>query len=126
MTGFVWRTVPGRRPWWMNVPFAFCLMSYVYVPFDLCWNDVARDEDVWFGFLLRGWAAKLTDRSIVRSSRAAAYGFWKMRPWMWPWAAVCTAQISIGTKVWKRRDARGDQRNAFEHDLGGAEVAPAG
>lgn len=92
----------------MNALFAFCLyMSFVYVPFDLFLKDVARDEEVWFGFLLRGWAAKLTEPIHWAIYAAGAYGFWKMRPWMWPWAAVYAAQISLGMLVWNLRDARG-------------------
>ncbi len=108
MAGFIWRAELRRRPWWMNALFAFCLyMALVYVPFDLFWKSVARDEEVWFGFLLHGWAAKLTEPLHWAIYAGGAYGFWKMRPWMWPWAAVYTAQISIGMLVWNLRDARG-------------------
>ncbi len=108
MSGSDWRGVVGRRPWWMNALFAFCLyMTFVYMPFDLFAKSVASDEEVWFGFMLRGWAAKLTEPLHWAIYAAGAYGFWKMRPWMWPWAAVYAAQVSFGMLVWNLRDARG-------------------
>jgi hypothetical protein len=36
-----------------------------------------------------------------------AWGFWKMRRWMWPWAAVYAAQIAVGTLIWNYHDPRG-------------------
>jgi len=36
-----------------------------------------------------------------------ARGFWKMRRWMWPWAALYTAQIAVGTLIWNYQDPRG-------------------
>ena len=108
MPGSDWRQALGQRPWWMNVLFAFCLyMTFIYVPFDFFWKSVATDEEVWFGFLLHGWAAKLTEPLHWAIYAAGAYGFWKMRSWMWPWAAVYAAQVSLGMLVWNLRDARG-------------------
>ncbi len=108
MAGSELQRPPGLRPWWMNALFAFCLfMSFVYMPFDMFWKSVARDEEVWFGFVLHGWAAKLTEPFHWAIYAAGAYGFWKMRPWMWPWAAVYAAQVSLGMLVWNLRDARG-------------------
>ena len=35
----------GRRPWWMNGLFAFCLfMTFVYMPYDFLWKPVADDR----------------------------------------------------------------------------------
>jgi hypothetical protein len=108
MPGAGWREVLGRRSWWMNALFVFCLyMTFVYMPFDMFGKSVARDEEVWFGFMLHGWAAKLTEPLHWAIYAAGAYGFWKMRPWMWPWAAVYSAQVSLGMLVWNLRDARG-------------------
>ena len=77
------------------------------MPFDLFWKSVARDDEVWFGFPLHGWAAKLTEPLHWAIYAGGAYGFWKMRPWMWPWAAVYAAQISLGMLGRNLRDARG-------------------
>ncbi len=97
------------RPWWMNLLFAFCLyMTFVYVPFvDLLFKPVAEDEEVWFGITLHGWAAKATAPLHWLIYAAGAYGFWKMRRWMWPWAALYAAQVSIAMLVWNLLDPRG-------------------
>jgi hypothetical protein len=108
MWSFDWRAEWSRRPWWMNAIFAFCLyMAVIYMPFDLFWKGVERDEEVWFGIVLHGWAAKATEPLHWLIYASGAYGFWRMRSWMWPWAAVYVAQISIGMLVWNVHDPRG-------------------
>lgn len=97
-----------RRPWWMNLIFLFCLyMTFVYMPFDLFWKPVEQDEEVWFGITLHGWAAKATAPLHWLIYGAGAYGFWKMRRWMWPWSAVYAAQVSLAMLVWNLLDPRG-------------------
>ena len=97
-----------RRPWWMTLMWAFCLyMTFIYLPFDLFLKPVAEDEEVWFGFVLTGWAAKATAPLHWLIYGAGAYGFWKMSRWMWPWAAVYTAQVLIAMLVWNLVDPRG-------------------
>jgi hypothetical protein len=89
------------RPWWMNLMLGFCVfMTCVYLPFDMFWKPVAADQEVWFGVLLEGWAAKLTEPFHWAIYAAGAYGFWKMKSWMWPWAAVYSLQVAIGMLVW--------------------------
>ena len=82
-------------------------MTFIYMPFDLFWKPVALDEEVWFGITLHGWSAKLTEPLHWLIYAAGAYGFWKMNPWMWPWAAVYVAQVSVGMLVWSVVDPRG-------------------
>jgi hypothetical protein len=95
------RAVLDRRPLWMNALMAFCAyMTFVYVPWDFLMKPVAEDAEAWFGFLLHGWAAKATEPLHFAIYAAGTYGFWHMRPWMWPWAAVYVAQIAIGMMVW--------------------------
>ena len=95
------RTHLGRRPWWMNVLMVFCaFMAVVYVPWDLFCKPVARDAEVWFGIMFRGWGAKLTAPLHWATYAAGAYGFWRMRHWMWPWAAVYAAQMTFSTVAW--------------------------
>lgn len=91
----------AQRPWWMNVLMLFCAyMAIVYMPWDFFVKPVARDAEAWFGFLLHGWAAKLTEPLHWAIYAAGAYGFWRMRAWMWPWAAVYAAQVALGMLVW--------------------------
>jgi hypothetical protein len=95
------REALGRRPMWMNALLGFCAyMTFVYVPWDFFAKPVAVDAEAWFGFLLHGWAAKATEPLHFAIYAAGTYGFWRMRPWMWPWAAVYVAQIEIGMLVW--------------------------
>jgi hypothetical protein len=90
-----------KRPRWMNLIFAFCVfMTFIYMPFDIFLKPVAQDQEVWFGFLLQGWAAKLTEPIHWAIYGAGAYGFWKMSSWMWPWGAVYSLQIAISMLVW--------------------------
>jgi hypothetical protein len=103
-----WRSELRRRPWWMNALLGFCLyMTFIYMPFDFFWKSVETDDEVWFGVRLHGWYAKLTEPIHWLIYGAGAYGFWRMRPWMWPWAAVYVAQIAIGMLVWNILDPRG-------------------
>jgi short-subunit dehydrogenase len=91
----------ARRPRWMNVLMFFSMyMAIVYMPADLLLKPLARDEEAWFGLLLHGWAAKATEPLHWAIYAAGAYGFWRMRAWMWPWAAVYSAQVTIGMLVW--------------------------
>ncbi|MFN2166067.1 MAG: hypothetical protein ACK2U9_07370 [Anaerolineae bacterium] len=92
----------------MNLLFGFCVyMTFVYMPFDMFFKPVAEDEEVWFGFTLRGWWAKATEPLHWAIYAAGAYGFWRMRPWMWPWAAVYAAQVVIAMFVFNVVDPRG-------------------
>jgi len=89
-----------RRPWWMNLIWFFCLyMTFIYMPFDIFTKPMERWEEVWFGFTLHGWAAKATEPVHWLIYGAGAYGFWKMKSWMWPWAAVYSAQVVIAMVV---------------------------
>jgi short-subunit dehydrogenase len=96
-----WTEVLGRRPMWMNGLLLFCaVMTFVWMPLDFFGTPVAIDEEAWFGIVLRGWEAKLTEPLHWAIMAAGTYGFWRMRPWMWPWAAVYTAQVALGTLIW--------------------------
>ena len=91
----------STRPWWMSLIFYFCVyMACVYMPFDLFSKPVAVDHEIWFGFALTGWWAKATEPLHWLIYGAGAYGFWKMKSWMWPWAAVYTGQVVIAMFVW--------------------------
>ena len=99
------RTALTRRPWWMQPLLAFCLfMTVVYMPFDMFLKPVAEDQEVWFGFTLTGWAAKATEPLHWAIYAAGAVGFWKMRSWMWPWAAVYALQVAIAMAVFSARE----------------------
>ena len=92
----------------MNALLAFCLyMTFIYLPYDLFVKPVAVDEEVWFGFVLRGWRAKATAPLHWLIYAAGAWGFWRMARWMWPWAALYCGQVALAMAVWNVVDARG-------------------
>ena len=89
------------RPFWMNALMLFCFyMTFIYMPFDIFFKPVNEDEEVWFGFVLHGWWAKATEPFHWFIYGAGAYGFFKMKRWMFPWAALYTFQIAIAMLVW--------------------------
>jgi hypothetical protein len=95
------RALFDGRPWWMNVLMVFCgYMAFVYVPWDFLLKPAAEDAEVWFGIRFTGFAAKLLEPPHWAVYAAGAYGFRRMRPWMWPWAAVYAAQVALGMLVW--------------------------
>jgi hypothetical protein len=85
----------------MNAVMVFCAFAtVVYVPWDFFLKPVAEDREAWFGFLLSGYWAKATEPIHWLIYAAGWYGFWRMRSWMWPWAAVYSAQLTFGMFVW--------------------------
>lgn len=91
----------ARRPWWMNGLLLFCLyMTFIYVPWDFFSKPVAEAEEVWFGWMLTGMAAKATEPLHWLIYLAGSIGFWRMRPWMHPWAGLYCLQVAIGMLVW--------------------------
>ena len=68
-------------------------MPFVYLPWDLFAKPVAEDAEVWFGIMLTGWAAKAAEPLHWAVYAAGTYGFYRMRPWMWPWAAIYVALL---------------------------------
>ena len=89
------------RSWWMNLIFYFCVyMTFIYMPFDLFLKPVEVDQEIWFGYTLTGWLAKATEPFHWLIYSFGAYGFWRMKTWMWPWASIYVAQIVISMFVW--------------------------
>ena len=104
----------GRRPWWMNLMLLFCVwMALVYVPWDLFLKPVGVDEEVWFGIRFHGWAAKLLAIPHWAVYAAGMVGFWGMRRWMHPWAAVYAAQMTFAMVVWPLLYKEGASRWVF-------------
>lgn len=96
-----WRAHVRRRPWWMNGLMVFCFyMAAVAIPIDFLHTPLARDEQVWFGIVWHGWLAKIGELAHWFVYAAGAYGFWRMRTWMWPWAAAYAAQVAFSMFVW--------------------------
>ena len=96
------------RPHWMNALMLFCgYMTFIYLPWDVLLKPLSEDQEVWFGLLFTGWAAKAGGLLHWYVYGAGFWGFWKMRTWMFPWAALYTAQIAVGMFIWSFLDDRG-------------------
>ena len=107
----MWQTLRSnlaQRPWWMNAVMAFCAyMAFIYMPWDIFIKPVAVDQEVWFGILFTGWAAKATAPLHWLVYAAGTRGLWLMKRWMHPWATVYVCQIVIGMFVFNVLDERG-------------------
>ena len=102
------RALFAGRPIWINATMVFCgYMTFIYLPWDLFVKPVAADQEVWFGILVTGWAAKIAAIPHWAIYAAGTFGFWRMRSWMWPWAAAYTAQIAVGMLIWNLREIDG-------------------
>ncbi len=96
-----WRARLQRRPWWMNVLMFICIyLAVIAIPLDFLCTPLARDHQVWFGIVWRGVFAKLGELAHLAVYAAGAYGFWRLRTWMWPWAALYAAQVTFSMVVW--------------------------
>lgn len=95
------RALFDGRPWWMNVLMVFAgYMAFVYLPWDIFIKPAAIDEEVWFGVRFHAGTAKFLALFHWAIYAAGAYGFRRMRPWMWPWAAVYAGQVAFSMMVW--------------------------
>ncbi|MCP5349279.1 MAG: hypothetical protein R3F41_07885 [Gammaproteobacteria bacterium] len=92
----------------MSVVMLFCAyMAFLYVPWDFLSKPVTQAQEVWFGILLSGWTAKATEPLHFLIYLTGALGFWRMRSWMHPWAALYALQVAVGMLVWNLVDERG-------------------
>jgi hypothetical protein len=93
------------RPWWMTALMLLCaLQVFILLPGELFFRPLAEDQEVWFGYVLTGWAAKITNPIHWLIYAFGMVGFYRMRPWMHPWAALYTTQVAIAAFVWGVRD----------------------
>ncbi|TDJ21700.1 MAG: SDR family NAD(P)-dependent oxidoreductase [Deltaproteobacteria bacterium] len=89
------------RPGWANALMLFAgYMTFVYIPWDFFIKPVAVDEEVWFGILFHGTAAKILEIPHWFVYAAGFYGLRYMKSWMWPWAAVYAGQVAVGMLIW--------------------------
>jgi short-subunit dehydrogenase len=85
----------------MNALMYFSMfMALIALPRDFFFTPVARDDQVWFGIVFHGWAAKIGELAHWAVYAAGAYGFWRMRTWMWPGAALYAGQVTFSMFIW--------------------------
>jgi short-subunit dehydrogenase len=95
------RDLLRNRPWWMNAVMVFCgYMTFVYMPWDIFAKPVADDQEVWFGVLFVGWAAKWAALPHWFVYAAGLYGLRRRRPWMSIAAPLYLGQVTIGMLMW--------------------------
>ncbi|MFP6664125.1 MAG: hypothetical protein VCC00_08005 [Deltaproteobacteria bacterium] len=101
--------VPLRdRPLWLNAAFLVCVfIAFIYSPWDYFSKPVAHAEDVWFGIVLRGETARLTEPIHFLIYVSLVWGLWQMAPWMRVWGTLYLAQMTIAFAVWPLLDERG-------------------
>ena len=89
------------RPLWMNGLLFFCAyMTFIYLPWDIFFKPVAVDQEVWFGIMFTGWAAKGGALLHWLVYGAGTFGFLRMKAWMHPWATLYIAQIALSMFIW--------------------------
>jgi short-subunit dehydrogenase len=119
------RAQAAKRPPWMSVLMLFCAyMAFVYVPWDLLVKPAAADEEVWFGVRFHGTAAKWLAVPHWAVYAAGCLGFWRMKAWMWPWAAVYAGQVALSMLVWPILYGEGAARFALGLVFGGLFLIP--
>ena len=100
---------PGRaRPSWMTAMALFCVATVVLlVPRDLFYSD-ARFVEVWFGFELRGAAARLTAPLHWAIFALGAWAFWTQQPWITRAAAGYAFYVAASHLVWSEASPNGN------------------
>ena len=63
----------------MNALMLFCAyMTFIYLPWDVLLKPLSEDQEVWFGLLFTGWAAKAGGVLHWYVYGAGFWGFWKI------------------------------------------------
>jgi hypothetical protein len=92
----------------MNGLLAFCAyMTFIYLPWDVFIKPLEIDQEVWFGILFTGWAAKAGALLHWFVYGAGTLGLWHMRAWLQPWLSLYLLQIAYGMAYWSLTDPRG-------------------
>jgi hypothetical protein len=60
----------------------------------------ARHTEVWFGFELKGALARATAPLHWVIFGVGAWGYWRCRPWIWPWASIYGFYIAASHLIW--------------------------
>ena len=88
------------RPHWMNAILLFCAyMTFIYLPWDVFIKPLGADQEVWLGLMFTGWSAKIGGVLHWLVYGAGCYGFWAMKRWLHPWAAIYVLQIAFSMVI---------------------------
>ena len=101
-------TIAGPRPWFATAAAVFCAVSVVVlVTRDLLVPEV-RDVEVWFGFELRGPAARVTAPLHWAIFAAGAFAFWTQQRYVWTAAAAYAFYVALSHLVWSEASPNGN------------------
>ncbi len=92
--------VDQARPWWSTVLSLFCAVTVVFLVARDVFVPHVRETEVWFGFELQGWPAYVTAPVHWAIFIIAAWGFWFLRPWVWPAASIYAFYVALSHLVW--------------------------
>ena len=90
----------AARPWWATAGALFCAGTLFFLVARDLWLPHVRDVEVWAGFEVRGVWAQLTAPLHWAVFAVGAWGFWRLRPWIWPWASVYAFYVAGSHLVW--------------------------
>jgi hypothetical protein len=100
-------SAPETRPWWVTVLFVVCAVGLAAgIVRDLLIPST-RDVEVWFGFDVTGWPARLSAPIHWAILAAGAWGFWYRRSWMWPWASLYVFYVALSHLIWSEASVHG-------------------
>ena len=78
----------------------FCVATFFFLLYRDLFIPHVRDVEVWFGLELRGPLASATAPLHWAIFAVGAWGYWHLRPWIWPWASVYAFYIAASHFVW--------------------------
>ena len=90
----------GHRPPWATPLALFCAATVLFLAYRDLFLPHVRDTEVWLGFEIRGGLALATAPLHWAIFALGAWGFWKLRPWIWPWASVYAFHIAVSHLIW--------------------------
>jgi hypothetical protein len=101
-------TAAVPRPWFATAAAVYCAASAVFLMArDLLVPEV-RDVEVWFGFELRGLAARLTAPLHWAIFAAGAFAFWTQQRFVWTAAAAYAFYFALSHLVWSEASPNGN------------------
>ena len=85
----------------------FCAATVVFLAVRDVFVPQVRDVEVWFGFELRGAAARLTAPLHWAIFALGAWGFWRARPEIVPAAAGYIFYVALSHLIWNEVSPNG-------------------
>jgi len=97
----------AARPRWATPLALLCAGTLGFT----LWRDLTlphvRDTEVWLGFELHGALAQLTAPLHWLIFAAGAYGYARLRPWIWPAAPLYVFYVALSHLVWSEASPKG-------------------